>query len=472
MKRIYGLMVAAILSMWLQPTLTTAAPPNFIIIFCDDLGYNDIGPFGSTKHRTPNLDRMAAEGIKFTDFYVTSGVCSPSRASLMTGCYPIRVGLDQNEKGGWVLFPGNKRGLNPGEITIPEILKKKGYATACIGKWHLGDQPAFLPTNQGFDSYFGIPYSNDMGAMNGAGKVVSNRNYPPLPLLRDNEIIETEPDQRLITQRYTKEVLKYIRENKTNPFFLYFPQTMPHAPQFASKNFEGKSKNGKWGDAVEEIDWSVGQVLNELKEQGIEKITFVIFLSDNGGAMNWGASNAPLSGGKGSTMEGGQRVPFLGWWPGKIPAGSVTHELATSMDLLPSLAHLAGAQAPTDRYIDGRDIRNLLLAKPGARSPHDSFYYYYRNHLQAVRSGPWKLHFERTQKGRGKNAKTQTIPLRLFHLNKDIGEKNNVAENNPRVVKRLQAIAEEAREDLGDIGRPGINNRAPGHVENAIQLRR
>ena len=449
-----------------------AKQPNFIIIFCDDLGYADIGPFGSKLHRTPNLDKMAAEGIKFTNFYVTSGVCSPSRSSLMTGCYPARVGLHHNETGRWVLFPGNKRGLNPGEITIAEVLKQKGYATACIGKWHLGDQPAYLPTRQGFDYYFGIPYSNDMGAMNGAGEVVTNRNYPPLPLLRNEKIIETEPDQRLITKRYTKEVLSYIRKNKDNPFFLYFPQTMPHAPQFSSKSFAGKSKNGKWGDTVEEIDWSVGKVLEELKKQGIAENTFVTFLSDNGGALNWGANNAPLSGGKGSTMEGGQRVPFLGWWPGTIPAATTNHELATSMDLLPTIAKFSGAQAPVDRVIDGHDIRALLLNKPEAETPYEAFYYYYRRELQAVRSGHWKLHLQRTQQGRGKNAKPKTIPMKLINLNEDIAEKINVAQKHPEVVKQLQQLAEHARRDIGDLRQVGANTRAPGHIEDAVQLRR
>jgi len=447
-----------------------AGQPNFIIIFCDDLGYNDIGPFGSVKHRTPNLDQMAGEGIRFTDFYVTSGVCSPSRSSLMTGCYPTRVGLQHNETGRWVLFPGNKRGLNPSEITLAELLKQKGYATACIGKWHLGDQPVFLPTRQGFDYYFGIPYSNDMGAMNGAGEVVNNRNYPPLPLLRNETIIETEPDQRQITQRYTKEVTQYIRKNKDRPFFIYFPQTMPHAPQFASKAFEGKSRNGKWGDAVEEIDWSVGQVLEELKRQGIAENTFVAFLSDNGGATRWGASNLPLSGAKGSTLEGGQRVPFLGWWPGTIPAGTVSHELATSMDLLPSIARMAGTQAPVDRVIDGRDIVDLLTGQPGARSPHEAFYYYYKRELQAVRSGPWKLHLARTVEQR--NGKPKKLPDKLFHLGKDIGEKSDVAKGHPEVVQRLRSLADWARKDIGDLRIKGENCRAPGHVENAVQLRK
>ena len=456
-------------------SLAAGERPNFIVIFCDDLGYNDIGPFGSKKHRTPNLDRMATEGRKFTDFYVTSGVCSPSRSSLMTGCYPKRVGLHENEKGQWVLFPGNQRGLNPKEVTIAEIMKKQGYATACIGKWHLGDQMEFLPTRQGFDSYFGIPYSNDMGAMNGAGQVVTNRGYPPLPLLRNEKVVETEPDQRLVTQRYTKEVVKWLREHKDESFFLYFPQTMPHAPQFSSKNFAGKSANGKWGDAVEEIDWSVGEVFKTLKELDIDGKTIVAFLSDNGGATRWGASNHPLSGAKGSTMEGGQRVPFLIRWPGRIPQGTVCREVATSMDLLPSFAALAGGSAPKDRIIDGRDVRPLLLGETGARTPHEAFYYYFRGQLQALRSGDWKLHLARTQRGRGRNAKTTKLPDRLYNLKSDIGEKNNVAKANPEVVKRLLGLAAKAREDLGDDApehkTEGRNTRKAGFVKQAVKLR-
>ena len=283
-----------------------AARPNFIIIFCDDLGYADIGPFGSEKHRTPHLDRMAAEGRKFTSFYVTSGVCTPSRSSLMTGCYPKRVGLHVNEKGAGVLFPGNQRGLNPSEVTLAEVLKARGYATGIVGKWHLGDQPAFLPTRQGFDYYFGIPFSNDMGQ-----KDRPSKPYPPLPLLRMEKVIEEEPDQRLLTQRYTREAIAFIERHKAKPFFLYLPHSMPHWPQYSSERFAGKSANGKWGDAAEEIDWSTGEILKALKANGLDKKTMVIFMSDNGGAVRHGASNQPLRGGKGSTGEGGHRVPFV-----------------------------------------------------------------------------------------------------------------------------------------------------------------
>jgi len=431
-----------------------AGPPNFIIIFCDDLGYGDIGCFGSTKHRTPNIDQMADEGMRFTSFYVTSGVCTPSRSSLMTGCYPRRVNMHQSARGEWVLFPVAKKGLNPDEITIAEVLKKKGYATACVGKWHLGDQPQFLPTKQGFDYYFGIPYSNDMGSK-------QRKQNPPLPLLRNEKVIEAPVDQNTLTKRYTEEVLKFITANKDNPFFIYLPHTMPHNPVHSSDAFRGKSANKGYGDCVEEIDWSTGQILETLKNLGIDNNTLVVFTSDNGAASRWGGSNLPLSGWKGSTMEGGMREPCVIRWPGKIPAGKSCDELACTMDLLPTFAKLAGTEPPADRIIDGKDIRPLLAGKKNAKSPHEAFYYYFRDQLQAVRSGKWKLHLERTQRPRGAQ-KPRKIPAKLYDLNADIAEKKNIAEKNSDVVKRLLALAEKARKDLGDAGRKGTNQRPPG----------
>ena len=270
----------------LAGVLSAAEKPNFILIFVDDLGYSDIGPFGSKLHRTPHLDRMASEGRKLTSFYVTANVCTPSRSSLMTGSYPRRVGLDENEKGQWVLFPGNQEGLHSNEVTLAEALKDVGYKTACVGKWHLGDQRAFLPTRQGFDSYFGIPYSNDMGH----DSRKEPYRYPPLPLLRMEDVIEEEPDQRLITKRYTEEALRFIEESKDSPFFLYLAHTMPHWPQYSSEKFAGRSRNGKWGDTVEEIDWSTGQIFAKLEQLGIDRSTLVVFTSDNGGATRHGAN--------------------------------------------------------------------------------------------------------------------------------------------------------------------------------------
>lgn len=438
-------------------------PPNFIIIYCDDLGYGDVGCFGSTKHRTPNLDKMAQEGMRFTSFYVTSGVCTPSRSSLMTGCYPRRVNMHANDTGLCVLFPVNKKGLNPNEITIADLLKKQGYATACFGKWHLGDQPQFLPTRQGFDYYFGIPYSNDMGK----GK---NNNRPPLPLLRNERVIEAPADQNTLTKRYTEEVIKFIADNKDKSFFIYLPHTMPHNPVHASEKFRGKSANGRYGDAVEEIDWSTGEILKSLSELDIEDRTLVIFTSDNGASSSFGGGNDPLRGHKGSTWEGGMREPCIVRFPGKIPAGKTCNEIATTMDLLPTFAKLAGTKPPADRIIDGRDIWPLMTGKKGAKSPHKAFYYYQIDQLQAVRSGPWKLHLSLKPKRRNWGKPIPNSPLQLYNLDSDIAEKNNVADKNPDVVKRLLALAEKARDDLGDLDRKGKNQRPAGWVENPKPL--
>lgn len=432
-------------------------PPNIILIMADDLGYGDLGCFGAKKHRTPHLDRLAREGTRFTSFYVTSGVCTPSRASLMTGCYPKRVNLHENGKGNWVLFPGNARGLHSDEVTIAEILKKQGYKTAIIGKWHLGDQLAFFPTRQGFDSYFGIPFSNDMG------KWKPMRGYPPLPLVRNETVIAIEPKQEELTKRYTEEAIKFIEKNKESPFFLYLPHTFPHVPLYASEEFRGKSANGIYGDAVEELDWSTGQIMEALKKQEIDRETLVIFLSDNGAARSAGGSNQPLRGWKGSPWEGGMRVPCIMRWPGKVPAGRVSSDLASSLDLLPTLAKLAGVAAPTDRIIDGKNL-GRLIAGEGA-SPRETFFYYFMGHLQAVRAGKWKLHVARRE-GR----KSAAIPVELYDLEKDVSEAHDVAETHSDVVKRLLALAETCRDDLGDGERPGKNTRPAGKVERASTL--
>ena len=456
--------IVPILLLCLGQLAYAAGKPNFILIFVDDLGYADIGAFGSKLHRTPHLDRMAAEGRKLTSFYVTANVCTPSRSSLMTGSYPRRVGLDENEKGQWVLFPGNQEGLHPDEVTLAETLKQVGYKTACVGKWHLGDQPEFLPTRQGFDSYFGIPFSNDMGHD-------SRRQpyrYPPLPLLRMEKVIEEEPDQRLITQRYTEEALKFIEKNRDGPFFLYLAHTMPHWPQYSSERFAGKSMNGKWGDTVEEIDWSTGEILDKLDELGIDEETLVIFTSDNGGATRHGASNAPLRGGKGTTWEGGHRVCFLARWPGSVPAGTASDELGISLDILPTFAAIAGAEVPGDRVIDGKDISGLLLSEEPRPTPHLAYYYYFMTHLNAVRSGRWKLHVARMG-GRYPDYEPNPV-LELYDLSSDIGETRNVADAFPGVVRQLQALARVAREDLGDGKRAGTNVRPPGLVQRAATL--
>jgi len=438
--------------------------PNFIVIFADDLGYGDLGVFGSKLHRTPRLDRMAAEGRRYTDFYVSANVCTPSRASLMTGSYPRRVGLHENETRQWVLFPSNQTGLSADEITLPELLKTAGYRTAIIGKWHLGDQPEFLPTRHGFDSYFGIPYSNDMGH----DSRPKPYRYPPLPLLRDERVVEKEPDQRLITGRYTDEALKYIEDNQSEPFFLYLPHTMPHWPQYSSSDFAGKSQNGAWGDAVEEIDYSVGRILDRLNELGLEERTLVLFFSDNGGAIRFGSSNGPLRAGKGTTWEGGHRSALIARWPGRVPAGSVSRELLTSMDLYPTFAAWAGVEAPSDRVIDGKDIRSFFTESDPGPSPHVAYFYYFTRHLNAVRSGRWKLFVQRT--GRSNRRYVNQPVEELYDLHADVGERHNVYAEHPQVVERLRGLAEQARGDLGDGGMPGAGTRRPGFVVNAQPL--
>ena len=456
---------------------TAESPPNFIVIYCDNLGYGDVEPFGSTVNRTPHLNRMTREGTKFTHFCVTAGVCTPSRSSIMTGCYSQRVAMHFNERDGHVLRPISPHGLHPDEVTIAEVLKPLGYRTAIIGKWHLGDQPVFLPTRQGFDLFFGIPYSDDMTYEVGQriGKRLNGSKWPPLPLLENETVVDAPVDRDLLTKRYTEKAVEFIEQNKSRPFFLYFPQAMPGSTRepFASPAFKGKSRNGPWGDSVEELDWSTGEILDKLVELGIERRTLVIWTSDNGAPMapdmnsTARGTNRPLFGRGYTTAEGAFRVPTIMWWPGRVPAGAVCGELATTMDLLPTFALLAGGRPPADRIIDGHDIRPLVLGEPNAKSPYEAFYYYYMDQLQAIRSGPWKLflpleninrhpHFKKGQKA---------TPL-LFNVVEDIASAKNVADEHPEVVRRLTALAEKAREDLGDRGRPGKNQRPIGRCEN------
>ncbi len=427
-------------------------PPNFILVYIDDLGYSDIGPFGATKQDTPALDRMADEGMRLTDFYSTCSVCTPSRSSLMTGCYPRRVNMHVDEKNLCVLFPAARKGLNPDEITIAELLKEQGYATMCIGKWHMGDHPNFLPTSQGFDSYYGIPYSNDM-----------NRKEVPLPLVRDETTLEAPVTQETITTRYTDEAVKFIKANSDRPFFLYLPHTAVHLPLRPGKAFEGTSENGPYGDWVQEVDWSMDQLFKTLKSEGIDRQTLVLFTSDNGSYHR--GSNDPLRGGKGRTDEGGMRVPCVVRWPGRIPAGTQSGEVTSTIDVLPTFAKLAGTSAPRDRIIDGRDIWPILSGQPEAKSPHEAFYYYQMDQLQAVRSGKWKLFPAMDSKKRNWGKPEGRTELKLFDLSADIHEDNNVAEANPEVVRRLLALAEKAREDLGDVDRPGKGQRKAGWVD-------
>lgn len=435
--------------------------PNFVVIFTDDQGYNDLGCFGSRLIKTPRIDRMAREGMRFTDFHVSAPVCTPSRASLMTGCYAQRVGLAEvrekdRDQPSFVLFPFSTYGLNPSEITVADLLHQQGYTTACMGKWHLGHLPPFLPTRHGFDSYYGIPYSNDM---------------KPSPILRNEEAIEEPAVQETLTERYTEEAVRFIGENRDRPFFLYLPHNMPHVPLHVSDRFRGKSAGGLYGDVVECIDWSVGRILDTLEALGLSDNTLVIFTTDNGPWLSQGENGgfaAPLRAGKGTTYEGGMRVPCVMRWPAAIPADTVCTEFATTMDILPTLTRLAGGEAPTDRIIDGKDILSLMKGEAGAKSPYDAFYYYYGNRLQAVRSGPWKLKLKSvlSQEDIYKRFETPDAPVAeaLYNLDTDIGEQKSLLNDHPDVAERLRAIAEKARADLGDsiMGVPGANVRPAG----------
>ncbi len=422
-------------------------PPNFVVIFVDDMGYQDVGCFGSPLIKTPNIDRMAQEGRRFTSFYVHP-VCTPSRAALLTGCYPMRVSLPN------VINQKSTIGISSSEITMAQMLKTRGYATACIGKWHLGWQRQFLPTRHGFDYYFGLPYSNDM---NGADK-----NPPGPPLIQNEKIIEQPAAQDTLTQRYTREAIRFITQNRDRPFFLYLPHTMVHVPLHASDAFRDKSARGLYGDAVEEIDWSTGEILDTLRKLGLDDNTLVVFTSDNGPWLIKGKDGGcalPLRDGKGSTYEGGVRVPCVMRWPGHIPAGSVCSEAAMSIDLFPTFARLAGAKVPSDRIIDGMDIWPLVAGTPGAVCPHEAIFYYRGDRLQAVRSGKWKLILERPK---------DKVALALYDLDSDISETTDLSATYPSIVKRLSDLAEKCREDLGDsiTGRTGRNCRPPGRCES------
>ena len=451
--------------------------PNIILIFCDDMGYGDLCANNATGFITPNLERLAAEGMRFTNFYAAQAVSSASRIGLLTGCYPNRVGFSG------ALAPDAKIGINPEEETIAEILKTKAYATAAVGKWHLGRQTQFLPLQNGFDEYFGIPYSNDMWPIGIDGKRVEptsrKYNYPDLPILEGNNIFKTLKnleDQSEITRLYTERAVSFIHKNRKKPFFLYLAHSMPHVPLAVSAKFKGKSQQGLYGDVMMEIDWSVGQVMEALKKERIDKNTLIVFTSDNGPWLNYGnhaGSAGGLREGKGTSFEGGQRVPCLMKWPKQIPAGTVCNKLSATIDLLPTFASITGAKLPAKK-IDGLNIISLLKNESNANPRENLLYYYNENSLEAVRKGNWKLvlpHSGRSYVGQipgndGNPGKTTKITtgLELYDLRRDPGEQYNVMEQNPEVVKELQILVDSARIDLGDdiTNCPGKNRREPG----------
>ena len=448
-----------------------SAHTNFVVIYTDDQGYADVGCFGAKDFETPNLDRMAKEGMQFTDFHVAQAVCSASRAALMTGCYSNRVSILG------ALAPQTKRGLNPDEETIAEVLKKKGYSAGIFGKWHLGHHKSFLPLQQGFDEYLGLPYSNDMWPVDYDGIQISAKlaqgkkttkpkkiNFPQLPLIEGNEKvaeIRTLDDQATLTTRYTERAVQFISKNKDKPFFLYVPHSMPHVPLGVSDKFKGKSKQGMYGDVIMEIDWSVGQILAALKKNGLEQNTLVIFASDNGPWMNYGnhaGQVGPLREAKGTMWEGGARVPCIMRWPGHIKPGTVCDKLAATIDVLPTIAAVADAPLP-EKKIDGVNILPLLQGDKDA-NPRNEYYYYYGEGLEAVRQGQWKLHFPHTYRsyegvepgmdgwpgpyGEGKTG------LALYNLDEDIRERNDVKDQHPEIVAQLKKLAKRARHELGD----------------------
>jgi len=461
-----------------EQAATKPRPPNVVLIYIDDLGYADIGPFGGTV-ATPHLDRMAREGMRLTSHY-GAPVCSPSRAALMTGCYPKRVLPTEH-----VLFPVSAVGLSPDETTVAEVLKSVGYATACIGKWHLGDQPEFLPTRQGFDSYYGIPYSNDMGLASEGSKSnlgaplpkpqatpvkggqvdetgLRGNAQPPLPLMENEKVVARvdAAGQQKFTRDYTDRAIKFIEANRERPFFLYLPHGAVHWPHYPAQEFVGKSKSTLLADWIMELDAEVGRVLEAIRKAGIADDTLVIFTSDNGGSLPHGSSNVPLRGSKGSTLEGGIRVCTIAWWPGQVPAATSTGAITTMMDVLPTCAALAGAKLDPARKIDGVDIQDVLRGRivsdinGAAKLPRDVFHYFRGMTLEAVRRGPWKLHLAKGE---------------LYDLEHDIGEAKNVADEQPALVEELRSLATEMDADLGMKQRgPGV--RPLGRVENPKPL--
>lgn len=450
-------------------------PPNIVLIFADDLGYGDLGCYGEKRWKTPHIDSIAKQGVRFTDFHSSQPVCSASRASLLTGCYANRIGIHG------ALSPRSKNGIHDDEVLLSELLKSKGYKTCAVGKWHLGHQPQFLPLQHGFDRYLGLPYSNDMWPH---GPVVKPGTFPELPLIRGNEIIDKDVDavdQAMLTQQYSDFAMEFLQDSKDAPFFLYFAHSFPHVPLYAGETFRGKSSGGIYGDVLEEFDSVVGRILGFLKDNHLEENTLVIFTSDNGPWLTYGdhaGTAGPLREGKGTVYEGGTRVPMVAKWPGHIPAGSVQDQTAMTIDILPTIARITQSPLP-NHPIDGLDILDLLACKPDAKCPHDAFYHYYRQgELQAVRSGPWKLILPHDaycivpdQPGTGgKPGKSETRKItqpELYHLGNDLSETTNLASDRPEVLKQLLDVAEKGRRELGDslTKTPGSGVRPSGLVD-------
>tara|TARA_B100000700_G_scaffold312936_1_gene397271 strand:+ start:1195 stop:2640 length:1446 start_codon:yes stop_codon:yes gene_type:complete len=432
--------------------------PNIVLINCDDLGYGDLSCYGSIQHDTPAIDQMAAEGVRFTDFYTASPVCSPSRAAMLTGSYPLRIGFGGRRiDNAPVLFPGQAHGLHPDEITIARLLQDSGYATRLVGKWHCGDQPEFLPTRHGFDGWFGLPYSNDMGRqvfseveqsyseiMTALGTPLPDdapmlSERPPLPLMMDDEVISEQPDQAILTERYTNDAVQFLRDHRNQPFFLYLAHMYVHLPIYVQSQFLNKSRNGRYGAAVHCIDWSTGLIMRELIDLGLDGHTVVVFTSDNGAlTREGGGSNGALRASKGTTWEGGQRVPCIIRWPDRIPGGQVLATVTNAMDLYPTLATWGGVDVPTDRTLDGRDLGPLL--ESGCPPDEQPFLYILGGNIEAVRLGRWKLHVR----------KWNSEQIRLYDLVADVGERYDLAGDCPDVVGQLLSIVEAARAELGD----------------------
>jgi arylsulfatase len=482
------IILAALLATRLHAADAPGSKPNIVIIFTDDQGYADVGVFGAEGFKTPNLDRMASEGAIFRNFHVAQPVCSASRCALLTGCYPNRLGIHG------ALGPKSKTGISDGEMTLAQLVKQRGYVTGMFGKWHLGDLPQFLPTRHGFDEYFGLPYSNDMWpphtyteAMS-AKKDPPHNDYPELPMFENEKIVipkVTHEDQNQLTTWYTEHAVKFIEKNKEHPFLLYVAHNMPHIPLHVSSKFRGKTERGMYGDVIEEIDWSVGQILDALKRNGLEEKTWVIYTSDNGPWLcfgNHGGSAKPLREGKGTNWEGGTREPCIMRWPGKIPAHTDTMDMFMTIDLFPTIAKLIGAELPQHK-IDGLDVWPVISRQPGAQNPHSGYWFYYEvNELQAVSSadGRWKLqlpHTYRTLAGKSGGRDGEVVPYsnrkleyaELYDLANDISETTDVADKNPEIVKQLEAEAEKARADLGDAitKNQGAGRREPGRLADA-----